>query len=140
MERMLPIISTTFIQDEVYTYLFSWDGSDGSPYHFCLGAAHFEDVQFFFGSPFHLLSRGAVFSPNNDTPGRKALSEAMMEYVKNFAHTGKPESDHLPEWEQWSNADGEDKTLVFDADETDIDIYMIDEEITSDQVDAEFSD
>jgi hypothetical protein len=46
----------------------------------------------------------------------------------------------LPVWKKWSNREGEPKVIVFDATETDIDIGMLSEEITSDDVDAKFSD
>jgi carboxylesterase type B len=73
-----------------------------------------------------------------DTPGRQQLSGAMMEYLAEFAHKGKPEAHGLPKWKEWSNKEGKDKAIVFDATETEADIYMIDEEITAEAVDAKF--
>lgn len=129
-------------QDEVYSYLFKWDGIEGSDYDFIYGAVHGMDIPFFFGGDTDLWG-GIAFSPENDTLGRQALSEAMMKYVANFACTGNPSSIFLPSglpvWRKWSNREGEPKVIVFDATETDIDIGMISEEITSDDVDAKFS-
>ena len=130
-------------QNEVYAYLLKWDGIEGSDYDFIFGAAHSTEIPFFFGGDTDLWG-GIAFSPENDTPGRRALSEAMMKYVANFACTGNPSSlflpSGLPVWKKWSNREGEPKVIVFDATETDIDIGMISEEITSDDVDAKFSD
>jgi len=130
-------------QNEVYAYLFKWDGIEGSDYAFIFGAAHSTEIPLFFGGDTDLWG-GIAFSPENDTPGRRALSEAMMKYVANFACTGNPSSlflpSGLPVWKKWSNREGEPKVIVFDATDTDIDIGMISEEISSDDVDAKFSD
>ena len=126
-------------QNKVYAYLFKWDGVEGSDYNFIFGAAHATEIPFFFGFEKDLF-QGIAFNPTNDTPGRQALSGAMMDYVGKFAHSGNPNGSGLPVWQQWSNKPGRSKTIVFDATETDIDIFMISEEITAGDVDSKFGE
>jgi len=128
-------------QNHVYAYLFKWDGEEGSAYDFTLGAAHATEIPFFFGSGTDIFG-GLAFSPGNDTLGRQDLSDAMMDYLSKFAHTGtgNPNGSGLPAWKKWSNKEGKDKVIVFDATETEIDIYMIDEEITAAAVSAKFGE
>jgi len=125
-------------QDEIYGYLFKWDGVEGSDYDFVFGATHVTEIPFFFGADTDIWG-GIAFDPENDAPGRQALSKAMMEYVANFARTGNPNGYGLPKWGKWSNKDGESKVIVFDATEKDVNIEMISEEITAEDVDAKFS-
>ena len=51
---------------------------------------------------------------------------AMMDYLGSFVWNGNPNfvGRHRPEWPQWSNAVGEPKVIVFDADLTDYDIIV----------------
>ena len=126
-------------QEEVYAYLFKWDGVEGSDFNFIFGAAHTLEIAFFFGNDTDISFGGFAFNVENDTSGRQALSKAMMKYVANFARTGDPNGFDLPTWEKWSNEKGESKVIVFDATEKDSDIDMISEEITSDDVDTRFS-
>jgi carboxylesterase type B len=124
-------------QDEVYGYFFKWDGSDYSDYKFIYGAAHATEIAFFFGGSSDIFG-GIAFNHLMDTPGRQALSAAMMDYVGNFCYTGNPNSDGLPMWNMWSNADGGPKVLVLDANEATPEIGMITEEITATDVDNAF--
>lgn len=124
-------------QKKVYAYLFKWDGEEGSDYDFLLGASHATEIPFFFGGTSDIYG-GLAFYPGNDTPGRQALSEAMMKYVAQFARTGKPKVHGLPKWKEWSNKEGKEKAIVFDATYDEADIYMIDQEITEDTVNATF--
>jgi hypothetical protein len=50
----------------------------------------------------------------------------MMDYLGSFVWTGDPNLTGLPrpDWPQWSNAVGEPKVIVFDADLTDYDISV----------------
>ena len=64
---------------------------------------------------------------------------AMMEYMANFARTGKPKGHHLPKWKEWSNKEGKDKAIVFDAGFDDPLISMTDEEVLFDDIDAELT-
>jgi para-nitrobenzyl esterase len=84
------------------------------------------------------------FVPANEK-GRKELQSAMMGYLSNFARTGNPNSgdpNHVfprnrTKWSQWSNAPGDLKVIVFDADFNQANITMINEEVTFDSAEAE---
>ncbi|MDD4241200.1 MAG: carboxylesterase family protein, partial [Smithellaceae bacterium] len=103
----------------VYTYLFAWAGG-GDPaledFRKIFGASHAQDVPFLFGDEEDLF-RGYSFTPANQA-GRVALQGAMMDYLSAFVNTGNPNpaASALLPWTQWSNADGENKFLIFDAD------------------------
>lgn len=129
-------------QKHVFAYYFKWGGnseigSGPSPFDFIYGAGHAMEISFFFGSDTSLW--GYSFSPGHDFEGRKKLSDAMMEYLANFARTGKPKGHHLPKWREWSNKEGKDKAIVFDADFENALIGMSDEEVTFDDVNAELA-
>ena len=92
-------------QKHVFAYYFKWGGnsdigSGPSPFDFIYGAGHAMEISFFFGADTSLW--GYSFSPGNDFGGLMALSDAMMEYLANFARTGKPKGHHLPKWKEWS--------------------------------------
>jgi carboxylesterase type B len=85
------------------------------------------EIPFFFGSDESLWGYG--YNPDNDTPGRMALSDAMMKYLANFAHTGNPNGWGLPVWQSWSNKAGKPKAIIFDANYSDAILEMSDEEV-----------
>ncbi len=129
-------------QKHVYAYDFKWGGNSAigsgpSPFDFIYGAGHAMEIGFFFGSDTSMW--GYSFGPGYDYEGRLALSDAMMEYMANFARTGKPKGHHLPKWKEWSNKEGKDKVIVFDADFDDPLIGMSDEEVLFDDIDAELT-
>jgi para-nitrobenzyl esterase len=129
-------------QKHVFAYYFKWGGnseigSGPSPFDFIYGAGHAMEINFFFGADTSLW--GYSFSPGNDFEGRMKLSDAMMEYLANFARTGKPKGHHLPKWKEWSNKEGKDKAIVFDADFDNALIGMSDEEVLFDDVNAELA-
>jgi para-nitrobenzyl esterase len=120
-------------QKHVFAYDFKWGGNSAigsgpAPFDFIYAAGHAMEINFFFGADTSLW--GYSFSPGKDFEGRMKLSEAMMEYLANFARTGKPKGHHLPKWKEWSNKAGKDKVIVFDADFDEPLIDMSDEEVT----------
>jgi para-nitrobenzyl esterase len=129
------------VQDDVYAYLFKWGGisSGPSPFDFIYGAGHAAEIPFFFGAEQGLF--GYPFVPANEV-GRKQLQQAMMKYLANFAWTGNPNHhlSYFPQWEQWSNASGAPKAIVFDADFDHAYIGMMTEELTVEGVTVEFED
>ncbi|MBU1195713.1 MAG: carboxylesterase family protein [Proteobacteria bacterium] len=144
-------------QSKVYAYQLQWDGADDitrNSYSFIYGAAHATDLSFFFGADADVFG-GAAFGPGYDTPGRQQLSAAMMDYVAKFVRSGNPnkgcgpfkwrhtshkkgKASHgdLPVWKKWSNEEGKPKTIVFDANMADKDIYMISEEVTAQSLES----
>lgn len=124
-------------QKNVYVYQFKWDGSQKSAYNFIFGAAHGTEIPFFFG-----LNRGVyggvAFNSTFDTAGRKALSTTLMSYAANFSLKGNPNSSGLPLWTPWSKVENRDKVLLLDANESEQEIEMSNEEITQKTVDALF--
>jgi para-nitrobenzyl esterase len=122
-------------QNKVYAYLFKWDGVD--PYKFVYGAAHATEIPFFYGYPTDIFG-GIAFNPINDTPGRQALSNAMMNYLAKFARSGNPNGSGLPVWQPWFNNAGKSKAIVFDANTTSPELGMTSEEITSANVEAAY--
>jgi para-nitrobenzyl esterase len=125
------------VQDKVYAYFFKWGGVGSGPYPFdrIYGAGHASEIAFFgIGADQGLFN--LPFVPANQK-GRDELKGAMMAYLSNFARTGNPnsgDSQHAfpaqrTKWEQWTNASGGPKAIVFDADldHAKIDMQMADE-------------
>ena len=125
------------VQDKVYAYFFKWGGIGSGPYPFdhIYAAGHASEIAFFgIGADQGLFN--LPFVPAN-AAGREELKGAMMAYLSNFARTGNPNSGdsqhafppHRTKWEQWTNASGGPKAIVFDADldHAKIDMQMTDE-------------
>jgi para-nitrobenzyl esterase len=58
------------------------------------GANHGSEISYVFGN----LAAMGVLGPGSDTPEDKALSEMIRSYWINFARTGDPNGEGLPEW------------------------------------------
>ena len=43
---------------------------------------------------------------NPDTPGERALADAVGDYWTSFARTGRPQARNAPEWSAYSAAKG----------------------------------
>ena len=137
------------VQHKVYAYHFKWGGIGSGPYPFdhIYAAGHASEIAFFgIGADQGLFN--LPFVPANKN-GREELKRAMMAYLANFARTGNPNSGnrddgddggeehgdhghgsaHPLKWEQWSNASGAPKAIVFDADfdHAKIEMQMTDE-------------
>ncbi|MHB8901189.1 MAG: carboxylesterase family protein [Thermoguttaceae bacterium] len=112
-------------QHDVYVYSFNWGLEKVCPetHAFTFGASHCIDLPFIFGSVDKTES-WRKFSPmfksftEANRPGRLALSEAMVSYLRQFLRTGNPNNavSGLPEWKAWSTHVGGPKALQLDAD------------------------
>ena len=130
-------------QPPVYAYLFSWGAPDGngeSPlpgtWGRRLGAFHSLEIPFFLGTDTLNAAMQLILFTRQNEAGRKALSNAMMDYVARFARTGDPNRSGagLPAWTPWVNDRGAPKCIVFDVHGDKPAIAMTSDELTDDGV------
>jgi para-nitrobenzyl esterase len=96
-------------QAEVWHYRFDWDELP-PPFDVVYGAAHSFDLPFIFGNFGPSLYANISFSRANE-PGRRALSQRMMQSLGAFASAGDPNTAVLgTRWPAWPGR------MVFDAD------------------------
>jgi len=103
----------------VFAYRFDWDEEPrvlGVDLAKLLGAAHALDLLFVFGQTDLGFANRFIY---DDPESAERLSHAMRSYWANFAYTHDPDrgrNDDLPDWEPWSNEEGEPKYLILDSD------------------------
>ena len=108
----------------IYAYRFDWGTPDKNGMSVLpkemgrnLGAHHAAEIPFFLGmgnsSIFMLI--GKTHSKYNRI-GREKLITLSMNYLANFARTGNPNGEGLPNWYPWNNIKGKEKIIVLDAD------------------------
>ncbi len=135
-------VKTNNPANAVYSYYFTWAGG-GDPalenFRKIFGGSHAQDVPFFFGESTDLF-KGYSFTATNQA-GRVALQGAMMDYLTAFVKAGNPNpaGSSLPSWAQWSNTDGADKFILFDANLNNYLISMNPSEATSAIVNSEIN-
>jgi len=83
------------INSDSWLYYFSYVRSDRLGQ--VLGAWHGSEIRFIFNS----LDRGRTVVTDED----RALATIMSKYWVNFAKTGNPNSDDLPNWPKYTNAE-----------------------------------
>ncbi|MBY9009165.1 MAG: carboxylesterase family protein, partial [Candidatus Lokiarchaeota archaeon] len=92
---------------------------------------HAAEIPFFLGmgnsSIFMLI--GKTHTKRNRF-GREKLIDLSMNYLANFARTGNPNGEGLPNWYPWSNTKGKDKILVLDSDIDDLRISYLNDILT----------
>lgn len=107
----------------IYAYRFDWGSPDKDGVSVLpktmgrnLGAHHAAEIPFFLGmdnsSIFMLIGKTHT---NHNRLGREKLTELCMKYLANFARTGNPNAEGLPNWCPWDNTKEKDKVLVLDA-------------------------
>lgn len=94
--------------EEVYAYRFDWD--EGGRFFFTdlghlIGAGHAIEIPFVFNRFILLGDLDKIMFRKKTAASREELSRAMGAYWAEFARTGVPAAEGLPEWPQWS-ADG----------------------------------
>ena len=122
----------------IYAYRFDWgsldkDGVSVMPKKMGrnLGAHHAAEIPFFLGMGKSSISMliGKTHTKRNQL-GRERLKDLCMNYLANFARTGNPNGEDLPNWYPWSNIKGKDKILVLDADIDDLRISYLNDILT----------
>ncbi len=105
-------------QYHVYAYRFDWDNLP-KIFHIDLseliGAGHGLEIPFVFGELKSDFNIDILFSNN---ASQRKLSQQMLGYWSNFAHTGNPNEGvfkDLPRWSSWNNAADADKFVILDS-------------------------
>ena len=122
----------------IYAYRFDWGSPDKNGMSVLpkamgrnLGAHHAAEIPFFLGmgnsSIFMLIGKT---STERNRFGREKLIDLSMNYLANFARTGNPNGEGLPNWYPWSNIKGKDKIIVLDADFDDLRISYLNDILT----------
>ena len=104
--------------EKVFAYRFDWDESPSNilaDLPSLLGAGHGLEINFVFGDfddGFNL----AMLQSEDNMPGREALSEAMMNYWGEFAHSGDPGTGRNGKQTAWAAWQPEgDKLMLLDT-------------------------
>ena len=119
----------------VFAYRFDWD-EEGSILGFdlarAMGAGHGLELSFVFGRFEGTAAAIGDIYDEARVPARDALSQTMMSYWTEFAHSGDPgrgRSGEEVHWLPWSNAEGAPRIVVFDT-PADGGVRMSPEELT----------
>jgi para-nitrobenzyl esterase len=124
VDEVARLLTSHSDQPPVYAYQFCWGAPDAQgkgtlpgTWGTRLGAFHSLEIPFFLGTDTLEGVLQTVFFTARNEPGRKALSDAMMDYVAAFARTGDPNrpGSGLPAWSPWNNDQGAEKCMIFDA-------------------------
>ena len=122
----------------IYAYRFDWGSPDkdgvsvlpkGMGRNF--GAHHASEIPFFLGMGKSSIAMliGKTHNKRNRL-GRERLKNLCMNYLANFARTGNPNGEGLPNWYPWDNTAEKDKILVLDAGFDDLRISYLSDTLT----------
>jgi para-nitrobenzyl esterase len=105
------------------TYAYRWDWHDEGRHYGIIdasrlvGASHGLEIPFIFGN-FSVGSVSTLLFNRDNESARLQLSQAMMTYWGNFAHSGDPnQGAHAPPqaWPTWQTAEQAPALLIFDT-------------------------
>ena len=122
----------------VYAYRFDWGSPDSNGLSVLpgnkgqkLGAHHSAEIPFFLGMGIGEIAMiiGKTHTKHNYL-GRERLTDLCMSYIANFAKTGNPNGEKLPQWPAWDNTRGKEKILVLDAKNSDLKLSYLKEMIS----------
>lgn len=105
-----------------YSHIVNGVNYGGPNYALWFGSLHSLDIPFFFGTYFFLNPNLTDVIFNQGYSGWGHLSDAMIDYVAQFARAGDPGDAGGEEWEPWSTLTG--SRILFDADAEDAIIGM----------------
>ena len=113
----LAMVLTESQDEGVYAYRFDWDDLRSFitlDLRSLMGAAHALELPFVFGN-LDLLDKALVLS---DYQSARELSDRMMSYWSEFAHSGSPgrgKGGALLGWTEWKNDAGSAKLMLLDS-------------------------
>ncbi len=122
----------------IYAYRFDWGSPDNDGVSVLpgslgrdLGAHHAAEIPFFLGMGMGAISMmiGKTHTKSNRL-GRNRLTDLCMNYLANFARTGNPNGENMPQWPPWNNIEGKEKILVLDASIEDLKISYLKDIVT----------
>jgi len=120
--------------NETFVYRFDWDELpefNGMDYSQLFGSAHALEIIFVMGGALDTFLVKQFIVDKESYPEAKKLSNQMMSYWAEFAHTGNPgkgRENNLPLWSSWGE---KEKYIIFDS-ENDKGVSMSNEEYTVD--------
>jgi para-nitrobenzyl esterase len=119
VEQVADKLFDTNPEMSIFGYRFAWGLQDGvmdPSIRFLLGASHGADIPFYTGdySPTMQNFPAGMITGHNE-PGRRFLSSLMRGYLQRFIHSGDPNGDGVPVWNQWTANSESAEILRFDA-------------------------
>ncbi len=125
-------------QNDIYAFRFDWCGP--APFDFIIGGMHGMDLLFFLGYDLSVLETIFPEMFPDVLHGQEELVDIMTTYLGNFARSGNPNGQGLPQWQQWSNASNGPKVVQLDADAEQAIVTMSNEELFIRDVRTEMRD
>jgi len=128
VEQTAQAIAEAVPNASIFAYRFCWGMHDGvidPSIRLLLGAPHGVDIPFLTGDytgMTRMFSHGIITEANE--PGREKLSSLLRSYVQNFLHSGNPNNNSLPQWQQWSGNHEAPDILSLDASLEKIIVHM----------------
>ncbi|KUO64984.1 MAG: hypothetical protein APF84_07015 [Gracilibacter sp. BRH_c7a] len=126
-------------QPPVYVYRLGWGterGTISDPLRKLVGASHQVDLDFFTGYENYVVNTlfpGKCYSEGNK-PGRKALTDLVMQYTKSFLNYGDPNHDGLSKWYSWQKQEDKPRIMKLNADAEKASAIMSEERLIKEEI------